>query len=329
MVSIVDVARLAGVSQATVSRVLGGTVFVAEETRQRVTEAISTLDYQPNSVGRALRSGKLNAVAFVVNDLQQGWYSTLAKHLQTALASIDMEVLLFDLGHSEEKLRRILANASSMGLRGIALATSDIFHFDAVKKEIERIRERNVSIISLGQRLDQYGIGSILHDDLRAAREAVVHLASRGRKRIAYLNRISLSVPGQQRYEGYLDGLRHLGLSVDPALRWGSPMFRFEGGYRAVSEAIDKGLAFDAILAGTDELALGAMAAAADAGRKVPDDLSIMGFSGLDWGQYTRPSLTTMGTNTERIASHYAHELVEPTTPLITVNRKLIVRQST
>lgn len=329
MASIVDVARLAKVSQATVSRVLGGTVFVAEETRERVMEAIAALNYQPNSVGRALRSGKLNAVAFVVSDLQQGWYSTLAKHLQSALATIDIEVLLFDLGHSEEKLRRILANAGNMGLRGIALATSDIFHFDAVKTEIERLWARDVSIISLGQRLDQYGIGSILHDDRRAAREAVIHLASRGRKRIAYLNRISLSVPGQQRYEGYLDGLRQLGLSIDPALRWGSPMFRFEGGYRAVSEAIDKGLVFDAILAGTDELALGAIAAAKDARRKVPEDLSIMGFSGLDWGQYTRPSLTTMGTNTECIASHYVRQLGKPTTPLITIDRNLIVRQST
>lgn len=329
MVSIVDVARLAGVSQATVSRVIGGTVFVAEETRQKVTEAIAELGYHPNSVGRALRSGKGNTVAFVVSDLQQGWYSTLAKHLQSALAAIDVEVLLFDLGHSEDKLRSILASAGNMGLRGVALATSDVFHFDAVELEISRLRDRDISVISLGQRLDQYGIGSILHDDLSAARKAVAHLASRQRRRIAYLNRISLSVPGQQRYEGYLDGLRQEGLLFDPTLRWGSPMFRFEGGYRAVSEAIDRGIDFDAILAGTDELALGAMAAAQDAGRNVPNDLSIMGFSGLDWGQYTRPSLTTLGANAERVAFHYVHELERPSTPLITINRDLIVRGST
>ncbi|TKT78220.1 LacI family DNA-binding transcriptional regulator [Aquamicrobium sp. LC103] len=329
MVSIVDVARHAGVSQATVSRVLGQKVFVTEETRTKVMSAVAELGYQPSSLGKALRAGYLDSIAFLVSDIEQGWYSALAKQMQGALQAQGLDMLLFDLGHSEARLTQMLQRASSLRLRGVVLATSDLFDLNVLQPIVSNLLASNIPVLSIGQRFDQLGISSILHDDVDAGVQAVAHFMSRKRRRIAYLNRISLSVAGRQRYEGYVAGLERAGLCFDEALVWGSPLYRFEGGYTTTLEALGNGVRFDAILAGTDELAIGAISAIHDFGLKVPHDVAVVGFGGLEIGRYVTPKLTTLSGNPAAVAEQITRMLFSSAVSSASIRRELVVRGTT
>lgn len=329
MPSIVEVAVRAGVSQATVSRVLGGKVYVAPETRQRVNLALKELDYKPNSLGKALRSGQTEAVALIVSDIEQGWYASLSKQLQSALSRANLDMLLFDLSHDETRLKHLLTRAVELRLKGVVLAASDKFDFPDLEPELDLLRRHSGTIISVGQPLDHFGICSIVHADKEAGTRAVQHLTGIGCKRILYLGRLSTSASGQSRLEGYLEGLRIAGIDVDPALVRESPHYRYKAGYSAVAELVENGVKFDAILAGTDEIALGALACCMDIGLSIPDDVAVIGFGGLDVGRYSRPSLTTLEGKPEQITQRVLEEILDPQGVSSTVPRSLAVRQST
>ncbi|CAH1659765.1 MULTISPECIES: LacI family DNA-binding transcriptional regulator [unclassified Chelatococcus] len=326
MVSIVDVARHARVSQATVSRVLSQKVFVTEETRQKVMSAIEELGYLPSSLGKALRTGYLDSVAFLVSDIEQGWYSALAKHLQRALQERGLDMLLFDLSHSEARLVQMLERSNSLRLRGVILATSDNFDFRSIQPITAQLKDGNIPVVSIGQKMDHLGISSVLHDEVDAGIQGVMHFVARGRTRIAYLNRISLSAAGRQRYDGYVAGLQKAGIPFDSSLLWESPLYRFEGGYAMVAQAVAAGVQFDAILAGTDELAIGALSAADDVGLNVPRDVAVMGFGGLDVGKYSRPKLTTLTGNPVAVAQEMVKMLFSNAVSCVSFKRELIVR---
>lgn len=328
MVSVVDVARYAGVSQATVSRVLNGKTFVTEATRARVMEAIELLGYQPSSIGKALRSGQIDSVAFLVSDIEQGWYSTLAKQLHTALGEIGLDMLLFDLEHSRKRLLQVLRHCQSLHVRALILSSSDPFNFTEMRSEIANLQQRNIRLISTGQDLTEAGFVSIIHDEQQAGHQAIAHLLARGCRKIAYLNRVSHSIAGQKRFQAYRSALATYGLEYDDALVWSEPAFRFEGGYRSAADALAKGIKFDAILAGTDELATGALAALTDAGVRVPDDVALIGFGDLSLSSYIRPSLTTLSGEAPEICRQVINCLGHSEVNYISVSRRLIRRTS-
>lgn len=326
--SIIDVARQAGVSPATVSRVMQGKVFVAPETRDRVLAAIEAIGYRPSSLGRALRVGHADSVALLVGDIEQGWYAALAKRLQVALARQGLDMLLFNLEHSASRLEHMLQRSNAVHVRAIVLASSDPFDFHSLRPELERLQRRDIRLFTTGQDLTALGITSVLHDDDRAGREAITHLVAQGRRRIAYLNRLAGSVAGQRRYQGYRAGLAEHGLPLDERLVWGNPRFRFDGGYHEVQTALARGDQFDAILAGTDELAVGAMAALADHKLRVPQDIAVIGFGNLELCQYVRPRLTTLSGEDEAISQSIVAHLGSTGTRLVTHPRRLILRES-
>ena len=138
---------------------------------------------------------------------------------------------------------------------------------------------------------------------LGGAAAATAHLIDRGRAPIAFVGRIATSAIGRARYEGYCQALKAHRLKVDPTLVWDiSQGYRADAGHQATSEALAKGLQVRAIVAASDELALGCMAAAADRGLAVPGDLAVVGFGGLAWVGFTRPAMTTVALDSGAIA---------------------------
>jgi DNA-binding LacI/PurR family transcriptional regulator len=329
MTSIVDVARRAGVSQATVSRVIAGKAIVSTETREKVMQAVDELGYRPSSIGKALRVGRLDSIGLLVSDIEQVWYAVLAKALQNVLRNGGQDMLLFDLGHNEARLLQMLERALALRLQAVVLAISDTFDFERMKPTLASLKRAGIPVVSVGQRLDHLGVGSVVLEDFAAGMDAVAHLHARGRRRVAYLNRISQSAVGRRRYEGYLAGLQKVSIPVDEKLVWPTPLFRFEGGYKAVREAISAGVIFDAILAGTDELAIGAMSALAEQGLAVPAAVSVIGFGGFPVGSYVTPPLTTFSSNADEVAQHVA-DLVASANPArsVSVPRELLLRGS-
>lgn len=335
MVSLFDVAREAGVSPATVSRVISGGAAVAVETRARVMSAVNHLGYRPNAIAQSLRRGRGRTIALVTGDIEQGIYAALAKEVQSRLAEIDLDLLLFDMAHSQERLTHLIERSASLGLRGVLLAAPRTMSMERLLPIVQTATEAGVAIVSLSQRLESHGIASIVPGDADGAVGAMRHLKERGRWPVAYLGRIETSAVGRQRFEGYRRALEEAGAPFDPDLAWDiSKGDRSEAGYAALRRAMEKGLRFSAVLAASDEIALGGMAAALDLGRPVPEDIAFIGFGGVRWGQFTRPALTTLsldvGELARAVASHFTALIEERECPLLTtVPLRLIVRGST
>jgi len=174
---------------------------------------------------------------------------------------------------------------------------------DRLMPVIETATKSGIEILSVSQDLSPFGITSIIHDDVGGAAAAVAHLLTRGSAPIAFVGRIETSAIGRARFNGYRDALLAHGQTLDPTLVWDiSQGYRADAGYRAASEALASGLRFRGVLAASDELALGCMAAAADRGLAVPGEVAFVGFGGLGWGVFSRPSMTTVSLDVDAVA---------------------------
>ena len=331
MVSVVAVASHAGVSPATVSRVLAGRVPVSAETRARVLQAIEELGYRPNEVARSLRAGRGRAVALVTGDIEQGINAALAKNVQSELEALGLDLLLFNMGHREERLHHFLERAPSLGLRGLLLTSPHVIDMTRLVPLVDKVRKAGVAVASIGQDFSASGIPSIVPDNEGGGAAAVAHLVAQGRTPIAFVGRIATSAAGRARFDGYSEGLRVHGPAMDPALVWDiSEGYRGDAGYQALSEAVTRNLYFRAVLAASDELALGGMAAAVDHGLRVPDDVAFVGFGGVGWCAFTRPSMTTVALDAEAAARAVGNLFKGEEAPAdrLLIPTRLVLRQS-
>ncbi|HEV7547453.1 MAG TPA: substrate-binding domain-containing protein, partial [Reyranella sp.] len=209
-----------------------------------------------------------------------------------------------------------------------------VMDMDGLMPVIETATKSGVEILSVSQDLSPFGITSIIHDDVGGAASAVAHLLARGSAPIAFVGRIETSAIGRARFDGYRDALLAHGQTFDPALVWDiSEGYRADAGYRAASEALANGLRFRAVLAASDELALGCMAAAADRGLAMPGDIAFVGFGGLGWGVFSRPSMTTVSLDVDAVARAVGDVFkTRPDGPAPSSRRviptKLVLRQS-
>lgn len=330
-VTVRDVARRAGVSPATVSRALGNQTAVSPDLRQRVLDAANELGYRPNAMARGLRQGRSNVVALLVGDIEQSHFSSLTKHVQAALAASGTDLMLHNLEHREERLTRILRQAPALQLNGIVLAASDAFS-RAAADEIVAVRRTGIPFVAAGQDLTWAGVPSVTYDERAAARHSVEHLLAQGGAPCAYVGRINGSIVGQERHRGYCDAHEAAGLARDEALTW-DVAYRYAAGRDAVNRALKAGQAFRAIQAGSDELAMGALAALTDHGLRVPDDVRLIGFGNVEMSGYLRPALTTLSSHAEEMARRI-HEALESQRrgqvppDLVLVERGLVRRQS-
>jgi len=334
LVTLHDVAARAGVSPATVSRVLRGQTVVAPETRARVMEAVEGLGYHPNIMAQGLRLGRGNQVALLISDIEQAVYASLTKHLQEALQSIGLELLLFNLDHNADRLKGLLERAPSLRLAGVVIASSDPLDLKVLKPLIDQLAVQEIQVVAVGQNLSRQGIPSVFHDDAAAARVAVGFLLERGYGPVAYVGRTSQSAIGRERFKGYRLALADAGIAVDDDLVWSwESRYRYQAGYEAFATALGRGVKVRGVLGASDELALGAMAAAIDRGFRVPDDIAIVGFGGIEVSEHARPALSTMSSDPRGVGAHVRDILLAARegrkVPMrLTLERQLLVRQS-
>lgn len=306
---ILDVARCAGVSSATVSRVLSGRSVVSEETQAKVLAAIEQLGFQPNPMAQGLRRGRSSTVALLVGDIEQGVYASLTKQVQPAVEAIGLELLLYNLGHSPDRLAKVLARTEAMRLHGIVIATSDRLDEAAIEALSTKVREEALPVIAVGLALQDHGIPSIVYDDRGATRASTEFLLATYGGPVAYVGRIEGSASGSERYRGYRDALAARGIEPDRRLVWDSS-YRYRAGFESVDRALRAGLSFRALQAGSDELALGAMAAVQAHRLRIPADVAVVGIGDLETAAYFSPPLTTHGAFPEVVARTIA-ELLE------------------
>ncbi len=324
-----DVARQAGVSSATVSRALSGEVPVSPKTRARVMAAVDKLGYRLNTVARGLRRGQTDTVALVVGDIKQGHFAEMTKSVQMALEDIGVEVLLFNVGHNQERFAQFVLRASSMHLRAMAIAVSDSISAP-VAARLQALAAAGTPVIAISQNLTRLGIRSLVHEERAAISRSVDWLLQEGRRRIAYLGRITHSTVGSERYRGYKAALVRAG-RFDEALVF-DPAYRYSGGHDTVLRALDAGLRFDAIQTASDELAAGAMAALRDRKLSVPGDVAVVGIGDIEVSSYLRPALTTWSSQHDTIAQQLCAIIggtdTHPPSTLTLFTRELMRRES-
>jgi DNA-binding LacI/PurR family transcriptional regulator len=329
--TVLDVAREAGVSVATVSRVLSNVPTVSEKNRQLVMDTVARMGFRPNFMARNLRRGRGTTVALIVSDIEQHFFASAAKQIQQSLEQDGLDLLLYDTNHKADRMASFLARAPSMGLCGIVIATTDNLPLDTIRPMIAEIKASGIQVITIIQQFSGLDIPAIVHEERDACIRSVRYLLRTNRTPVAFVGRISGSVVGYERYEGYRAALQEAGEPIRKELIFDAE-FRYAGGYDAISAAISRGLEFRSLQASSDELAYGAIAALRDRGKRVPEDVAVIGFSNLDMSAHMRPGLTSVSSNytllSQRVAAFFRGDGLETDVNQSPIRRDLVIRDS-
>lgn len=287
MVTVHDVARHAGVSIATVSRALNDRERISAATRDHVLEIARSLGYQPNDLARSLAGMATQTIALLLPDITNPFFPELVKGVQTIADERGHLLLLCHNADDGAKaradiamLRRkkvdgILLVAGTLKGRGIASATSDL------------------PTVVLDRRVPGLRSDVVTVDHRAGARKAVEHLLERGHRRIAHLTGPAGVSSSKERQAGWAEALRQRGIEPDEDLLVQGD-FLEDGGYAGGKALIERNVDFTAAFAANDMSAIGLLKALTDAGRQVPNDVSVVGFDGIHLASYTTPALTTV-----------------------------------
>ncbi|MET0296202.1 MAG: LacI family DNA-binding transcriptional regulator [Microbacterium sp.] len=331
MAGIDDVARLAGVSTATVSRALSGRGPVSPATRQRVEAAAESIGYVVSASASSLASGRMRNVGVLVPFVDRWFFSTVLRGISEALMRRGYDLTLYSLTADRDERRDVfetfLKRRRIDGVVAISIELGD--------EEISRLAELDLPVIAIGEPNPR--LTTLTVDEIAVARLATEHLIALGHRSIAHIG--ASPAPdtdprvAAHRRRGFEQALADAGIPADPAL-FEPADFTIEGGFRAAERLLDRGGALPtAIFAASDEMAVGALLAARERGIRVPDDLSIVGVDGHDLSGFFR--LTTVEQfprqQGERAAEAILEVIEDPRSPHERADLpfELVVRDST
>jgi LacI family transcriptional regulator len=330
-----DVAKLAGVSQPTVSRVLNqsdAAVQISDETRQRVLAAVEQLGYRPNVVARSLRTQRTQTIALLLADISNGFYHPIARAVQAVAREHDYEVLISSSDHRHENEKHFCEIVLSRGIDGVIMAPQRL-SMDEINHYVSR---SHIPFVMLGKHVDHPNVDVVHVDDERATYEATRWLITeRGHQKIGYFGVPEFLPPGRGRLHGFRRAMSEAGFEIDPRfLQEGD--FTLESGQRATRAMLETGALPTALMVINDLMAIGVVLTLQEMGYAVPDDVAVVGFDNIPETLIVRPKLTTIEQDAHDIGMKMAHALFERLeNPNIVGRRvfeskyKLIPRQST
>jgi LacI family transcriptional regulator len=286
-ITMADVAREAGVSLMTVSRVINNKVDVSPTTRQRVLEVVERLGYRPSGVARGLATKRTGTLGLVVPDVANPFFSEVARSAEHVAYAEGYNVFLCNTEEDIQRELTVLQSLEEKRVDGVVLCSSRLDD-----GELREVLAHHSAVVLLNRRLDEDGVGIVLADDATGGRVAVQHLLQAGHRAVGFLAGPSASHSGRQRANGYRAALDAAGLPYNSAwVRHCSPMV--EGGQETAHELLTDHPGLTALFCYNDLVAVGALQACADLGRRVPDDLAIVGFDDIPLAALVTPPLTT------------------------------------
>ncbi|WP_433509270.1 LacI family DNA-binding transcriptional regulator [Nonomuraea sp. CA-143628] len=327
-----DVAKRANVSIRTVSNVVNGYAPVSDELRARVQLVLDEVGYRPNLIARNLKQGRTGMIGLVVPELDVPYFAELVREVITAARAHGYVVMVDQTDGDAERERELLARDSRASMfDGLLLSPL------AISAEELRGRGNRVPIVLLGEHIFNGSFHHVAIDNVAAARTATGHLLELGRRRVAAIGDqpYATGETAQLRTSGYRQAHARLGLDVDERLIVPTPRFHRRLGLEAMERLLALPDPPDAVFCYNDLLALGAMRALNRAGRRIPDDVAVVGIDDIEEGEYSTPSLTTVAPDKAEIARLAVGVLIESingsgSAPSeIVVPHRLIVREST
>jgi LacI family transcriptional regulator, galactose operon repressor len=289
-----DVAREAGVSNATVSRVLNGNYPVAPETRERVLAAVKALGYVANAHARALIVRSTGTIGVIVHDIADPYFAEILRGVQQVCD--EHKRLLVTCNSMREPGREIsyIEMLRSQKVDAVVLAggyVEDDEFLLALDEEARRLRSVGARLVLCGDRVVR--ADAVTLDNANGANLITLELLRAGHTRIAHISGPTHFSTTRHRQAGYTAALESYGVTPDPSLVIPGDFTR-DGGYAACVKLLESGLDCTAIFAGNDQTAIGALSALRDAGASVPADMSLVGFGDIPISRDLSPALTTV-----------------------------------
>lgn len=311
--SIEDVANEAGVSIATVSRVINNSSHaVSEKTRKKVEKAIKKLDYKPNISAQTLRQSYTNVIAFIARDLSDAYYGEMARGITEAAIKKGVLSFVCNTGRKTDNEIRYHELFNQYRIRGLILGGGG-FDTEAYKnnlqEEVKKYKNRNLRIVALAPQGIE--IDSVMIDNVEAAKKMTEYLLSRGHKNILYIAGPANVFTAMERLKGYKVALEEHDIPVNKQLIIHTDT-TWKGSYETVSNVLNHGHEFTAVFCDNDNVALSVMRAIQDFGLSVPDDISVVGMGGLPNAQYSSPQLTTIKIPLYEIGAKAVETVLSP-----------------
>lgn len=308
IMNIYDVSEKAGVSIATVSRVLNGNPNVSEKTRTRVLEVMEELGYKPNVFARGLGLGTIQTVGIMCSDSSDPYLAHAIYYLERELRSNNYDAILCCTGNHLDTKRQYFELLRSKKVDAIILAGSKFIEMKAKDNHYIIEASGEIPIMLINGYLEGDNIYSTVCDDRSATQYATSQLIKSGCRDILYLY-TSYSYSGNNKRNGYQDALMNYGIPVREEYIHQCPK-DILAAKKLLMEIHQSGLPFDAVLTSEDSLAVGAVKYAHAVGRSIPDDLSIIGYNNLNLAVCTDPELTSIDSKVEALCTTAVNTLM-------------------
>lgn len=287
--SIKDVAREAGVSIATVSRVLNDIDVVNEDTKKKVLDAISKLGYRPNIVARSLKTQRTKTVGILVPDISSGFYPEIVRGAEDVANIYDYNVILCNSDFDGEKEKEYLRVLKEKMVDGVIYMSSSL-----QEETLDIINELNLTTVLVETKDKEESLPSVTIDNTKASNEITSYLLNKGLSKIAFAGAKRENMNAwEDRYIGYEEALKNKGVEVDEALVYAGGL-KVKSGYEAVEYFENSNKEYDAVVCASDEIAMGVINALREKGKKVPEDVSVVGFNDNIMSSVFYPKITTI-----------------------------------
>lgn len=302
-----DVARLAGVSIKTVSNVINDYPHVRPTTRERVRAAISELAYVPNLTARNLRSGRTGTIGLALPDLGLAYFAELAAEVIAEAERAGVGVLVEQTGSDRDRELKLLRSPQRKLTDGLIFSPLGMGQDDVDRLDVP------YPMVLLGERIFDGPVDHVTMQNVEAAKAATLSLIGAGRRRIVVIGAHEGEAAGSAglRLRGHLEALDEAGIDRDPDLIGYTTLWHRANGALTMREVLARGVEFDAVFGLNDTLALGAMRVLQESGRRIPDDVAVIGWDDLDEARYSIPSLTTVAPGRPWIAHTAVQMLLE------------------
>ncbi len=332
-INIKDVAKKAGVSTATVSRVLGDFPGVRDKTRKKVLKAVSELNYEINAVARNLRQKKTNSIGIIVGNVLSQFYSVIAKSVEDTNNKFGYNTILCNGDENPEKELNYLKVLKSNRVDGIILTPTG-----KNSEYVQHLINSGTKIVLLDRLIEGIDCDAVLVDNANGAYQAVKYLIDQGYRKIGIVNGYLDRTTGVERLKGYLQAIKEANITRDDDLiKIGD--FKKESGEELTKELLEQPNRPEAIFTTNIDMSMGALIAIKEIGLTIPDDIGIVCFDDSDWALILEPSITVIRQPVYQLGFTAAKLLIKeiedeekkldhkPT--IVTLNTKLIIRNST
>lgn len=327
--SIREIAKLAGVSSATVSRVLNGSALVTEKTAQRIRKIVEDLHFVPNNSAIHLKNGKSQIYGIIIPDLTNPFFTETIKIFEELLFQNEQELLVANTDFHSTRTQRSVRRMLLRRVDGVALLTSEV-----EAAPLESLVQNRIPVVTTDHYRTGPGVSDIVVDFAGGMAQVMHHLKKLGHRQVGFIGGTEGLVTSRIRRESFLDAVVKQGMaSREGWIVEGD--FRIEGGLAAMQKIIAQPEVPTAVVAANDLTAIGALRAAYQSGLHVPDDLSIVGCDDIELSDIVFPPLTTLRISRREYAEllftalHDGGEDLGRPGRQYTLSTKLVVRQST